>query len=56
MTEFVQQISDDWRAVNWPQVERTVFRLQQRIYRDGSFAGYTFYSDSLSERPRRPVG
>ena len=33
MTEFVQQISDDWRAVNWPQVERTVFRLQQRIYR-----------------------
>ena len=33
MTEFVQQISDDWRAVSWPQVERTVFRLQQRIYR-----------------------
>ena len=32
MAESVQQISDDWRTVNWPQVERTVFRLQQRIY------------------------
>lgn len=33
MVESTQQISDDWRTVNWPQVERTVFRLQQRIYR-----------------------
>jgi len=33
MVESTQQISDDWRIVDWPQVERTVFRLQQRIYR-----------------------
>ena len=33
MTESVNQISDAWTTVNWPQVQRTVFRLQQRIYR-----------------------
>ena len=33
MTESVNQISDAWITVNWPQVQRTVFRLQQRIYR-----------------------
>ena len=33
MVESAQQISDDWRIVDWPQVERNVFRLQQRIYR-----------------------
>ena len=33
MTESVNQISDAWITVNWSQVQRTVFRLQQRIYR-----------------------
>lgn len=33
MTESVLQISDSWKTINWPQVQRTVFRLQQRIYR-----------------------
>jgi len=32
MTESVNQISDARITVNWPQVQRTVFRLQQRIY------------------------
>ncbi|MEO1743157.1 MAG: group II intron reverse transcriptase/maturase [Cyanobacteria bacterium J06629_9] len=33
MTESAPQISDSWKTVNGPQVQRTVFRLQQRIYR-----------------------
>ena len=33
MTESVLQISDSWKTINWPQIQRTVFRLQQRIYR-----------------------
>lgn len=33
MTESVLQISDSWETTRWPQIQREVFRLQQRIYR-----------------------
>ena len=33
MAESVLQISDSWETTRWPQIQRDVFRLQQRIYR-----------------------
>jgi RNA-directed DNA polymerase len=32
MTES-EKISDAWNTVNWKQIQRSVYRLQQRIYR-----------------------
>lgn len=46
MTESVFRISDSWNAINWPQVERVVYRLQQRIYR-ASQRGDTRMAQSL---------
>ncbi|EDX82379.1 hypothetical protein S7335_825 [Synechococcus sp. PCC 7335] len=39
MTESVLQISDSWETTRWPQIQREVFRLQQRIYRTSQQGG-----------------
>ena len=36
MTTIKSKLMDEWNALPWKQLERSVFKLQQRIYRASS--------------------